>query len=183
MDVRLAKALSHPLRQRLLVAYTEGEASPSDLAEQYGERLGDVAYHTKRLREEGMIELVRQERRRGAIKHFYRAIVRYQVEDEDWRGLPHALRRGMAAQVLATIWGDAAEAAAGGALDADDVHVSRTVLELDREAWDALSKRLRMLVDEALALEAATRERSAAGGDDPGAGPSELAILHFATRR
>jgi hypothetical protein len=40
-----------------------------------------------------------------------------------------------------------------------------------------------MLVDEALALEAATRERSAAGGDDPGAGPSELAILHFATRR
>src|SRR5439155_27087043 len=120
IDVRLAKALSHPLRQRLLVAYSQAVASPSDLAEEYGERLGDVSYHTKRLHEEGLIELVREERRRGAIKHLYRAGVRYQVEDEDWRRLPHALRRAMAGEVLAAIWGDAAEAAAAGALDADD---------------------------------------------------------------
>jgi hypothetical protein len=42
--LRLAKALSHPLRQRLLVAYMGKAASPSDVAAKLEEPLGNVSY-------------------------------------------------------------------------------------------------------------------------------------------
>src|SRR5215204_356255 len=92
VDTRLAKALSHPLRSRLLMAYTGRVASPSQVAEELGAPLGDVSYHTKRLVEQGCVELVEAVRGRGGVKHFYRATVPYEVRDEAWEGLAPALR-------------------------------------------------------------------------------------------
>ena len=74
VDERLAKALSHPLRPRILQRLADGAvASPNQLAEALGERLGNVSYHVRILRELGLVELVRTEPRRGALEHFYRA--------------------------------------------------------------------------------------------------------------
>lgn len=174
VDVRLAKALSHPLRQRLLVALADGRvASPSELAAELDAGLGDVSYHTKQLHRHGLLELVRTERVRGATKHFYTAAYRVLVEDEAWRSLPIATRRRMAADVLSDIWRDVAAAAETGRFVADDVHLSRTPLSLDRAGWEELSSLLRLVVSEALRLQTETAER---GGD---AAPSELAVLHF----
>ena len=54
------------------MAYSQGEASPSELAVKLGRPLNAVAYHTQRLVEMACVELVRTERGPG-IKHFYRA--------------------------------------------------------------------------------------------------------------
>ena len=72
----MAKALAHPLRVQLLTALNEGVASPNELAKRLNEPLTNVSYHVRMLHDLGCIELVETEPRRGALEHYYRAIVR-----------------------------------------------------------------------------------------------------------
>jgi DNA-binding transcriptional ArsR family regulator len=73
IDRRLIKALGHPVRVRALEILNERVASPSELAKELAEPLGNVAYHVKILEENDAIELVRTAPVRGALEHFYRA--------------------------------------------------------------------------------------------------------------
>jgi DNA-binding transcriptional ArsR family regulator len=179
LDTRLAKALSHPLRQRLLIAYTARVASPGELAQELDEPIGDVSYHTKRLLAHGCLELVRTEPGRGGVKHLYRAAVGYELEDEQWGTLPPGMRRSIASPVLAQIVEDALGAAAGGGLESDDVHLSWMPLRLDERGWRELSRLLRDLVDEARRIEAESARRA---GGEPDARPSTLTVMHLPSR-
>jgi DNA-binding transcriptional ArsR family regulator len=71
----MGRLLAHPLRDRLLFEYQGDPTSPSKVARRLGESVSLVSYHTDVLARNGCLELVRTERRRGAIEHFYRAIV------------------------------------------------------------------------------------------------------------
>jgi DNA-binding transcriptional ArsR family regulator len=79
LDRRLIKALGHPVRVRALEVLNTRVASPSELAKELGEPLGNVAYHIKILEENGAIELVRTAPVRGALEHFYRASISTQI--------------------------------------------------------------------------------------------------------
>lgn len=69
---RFGRALGHPLRVEILaVVLNEGELSPSQLADQLGEQLGNIAYHTRYLANLGMLELRRTVPRRGTLEHYY----------------------------------------------------------------------------------------------------------------
>ena len=83
-DPRYVKALSHPLRVRILALLQERTASPRELAQWLGASLGTVAYHVRTLHDVGLIELVDTTQVRGAIAHHYRAIERPPVSDEAW---------------------------------------------------------------------------------------------------
>lgn len=72
---RLAKALQHPVRVRILEHLrTHDTASPSELATAWGIRLGVISYHCRRLEALGLIKVVRRIQRRGAIEHRYALI-------------------------------------------------------------------------------------------------------------
>ena len=89
VDQQLITALGHPLRQRLLILLDKrGVASPRELAELSGERLGNVSYHVRVLRDAGRREVVWTEPRRGAVEHFYRATARPMLDDRQWRSCP-----------------------------------------------------------------------------------------------
>jgi hypothetical protein len=175
LDTRLAKAMSHPLRQRMLMAYSGRVVSPSQVAAELEEPLGDVAYHTKQLLAHGCLELVEARRGRGGVKHFYRATVPYEVADADWGGLSPMLRRRLAEPVVGMIVEDLVAASQAGGLTDDDVHVSRTRLALDDEGQRELGKLLEELVGEALRIQQESADRL--GSDAPPS--SVLAILHF----
>lgn len=67
-----AKALSHPLRVRILETLAENEpSSPARLSIALDEPLGNVSYHFKTLLEYGMVECVATKPVRGALEHFY----------------------------------------------------------------------------------------------------------------
>ena len=84
LDQRLAKALSHPLRRRVLERFIdEGEASPNEVAKQLGAPLSTVSYHVHILRDLQCIELVRTEPRRGAVEHYYRSALELLLEDAE----------------------------------------------------------------------------------------------------
>jgi DNA-binding transcriptional ArsR family regulator len=91
-DARVIKALSHPLRMRIL-GLLDGEVhSPKELADELDEPLGNVSYHVRTLADMGLIELVKKVPRRGAIEHYYRAPERNVVSDEEWMRTPQPLR-------------------------------------------------------------------------------------------
>ena len=70
---RVARAETHPTKLAVLAALSAREpASPSDVAEMTGERLGNVAYHVRALVAAGLLVLDRTEPRRGAVEHYYR---------------------------------------------------------------------------------------------------------------
>jgi DNA-binding transcriptional ArsR family regulator len=73
-DPRVVKALSHPLRVRILSILGARVASPTQLAEETGEPLGNVSYHVRTLAGLGLIELVSTVPRRGVLEHRYRAV-------------------------------------------------------------------------------------------------------------
>src|SRR3954465_15488224 len=92
-EARIAKALAHPLRARILQRLGERVASPGDLAAELGAPLGGVRSHVRMLRDCEWVELVRTEPRRGALQHFYRATARPRLDEQQWRALPSGLRR------------------------------------------------------------------------------------------
>src|ERR671910_2585782 len=92
VDPRIAKALSHPMRARILRILDEQVASPNEIAQMIDERLPNVSYHVRALHDLGCIELVRTAQRRGAIEHYYRAITRPFFSDRDWARLPQSGR-------------------------------------------------------------------------------------------
>ena len=150
----MAKALGHPLRQRLLQRYAEGISSPSDLALELGATLGDVSYHTKRLLDLGWLEEIRTEQVRGATKHFYRAH-RTTLDDDLVSRLPPAARGAIVAEILREVVLDA-----GVGVKAANVHTSRIVVTLDDEAHAALIKLLAETVESIAELERDSERRN-----------------------
>lgn len=166
VDSRLAKALAHPLRVQLLAALNEGVASPNELAKKLDEPLTNVSYHVRMLHDLGCIELVETEPRRGALEHYYRAIVRPFFGERDWKRLPKNARGSISDAVLQLVWEDAAEAIKSGLFDErEDRHLSRSVLQIDEQGWEELHDLLAETLDAAMQIQADSVSRSSKDGD------------------
>jgi DNA-binding transcriptional ArsR family regulator len=167
VDSRLAKALAHPLRVQLLAALNEGVASPNELAKKLDEPLTNVSYHVRMLHDLGCIELVDTEPRRGALEHYYRAVVRPFFGDRDWKRLPRNARGSISDAVLQLVWEDAAEAIKGGLFDErEDRHLSRSVLSIDEKGWNDLHDLLAQTLDRAMQIQADSASRASKNGDE-----------------
>ena len=167
VDSRLAKALAHPLRVQLLAALNEGVASPNELAKKLDEPLTNVSYHVRMLHDLGTIELVETEPRRGALEHYYRAIVRPFFGERDWKRLPKNARGSISDAVLQLVWDDAAEAIKSGLFDErDDRHLSRSVLALDDQGWNELHDLLAETLDRAMQIQADSASRASKDGGE-----------------
>ena len=167
VDSRLAKALAHPLRVQLLAALNEGVASPNELAKRLDEPLTNVSYHVRMLHDLGCIELVETEPRRGALEHYYRAIVRPFFGERDWKRLPKNARGSISDAVLQLVWDDSAEAIKAGLFDErDDRHLSRSVLQVDEQGWQQLNDLLAETLDAAMQIQADSASRASKDGEE-----------------
>jgi DNA-binding transcriptional ArsR family regulator len=163
----MAKALAHPLRVQLLSLLNEGVASPNELAKKLDEPLTNVSYHVRMLHDLGCIELVDTEPRRGALEHYYRAIMRPFFADKDWKRLPKNARGSISDAVLQLVWEDTSEAIKTGLFDErEDRHLSRSVLCMDDEGWDDLNALLVETLDQAMQIQADSATRAAKSDTD-----------------
>jgi len=163
----MAKALAHPLRVQLLTALNEGVASPNELAKRLSEPLTNVSYHVRMLHDLGCIELVETEPRRGALEHYYRAIVRPFFADKDWKKLPKNTRGSISDMTLGLVWDDTAEAIKSGIFDErEDRHLSRSVLCVDEQGWEDMNDLLSETLDRAMQIQADSAGRVAKGEGD-----------------
>ena len=147
VDTKLMKALAHPLRQQILVALSERVASPSELAEELGEPLGNVSYHVRMLVDLGCIELVSTTPRRGALEHHYKAVVRPFFDDATYSTFPTSTTRALRSDALQEIWNDISGAAESGTLDHQSTHIARHALTLDEQGVSDISALLAETTD------------------------------------
>ena len=158
-DPRYVKAISHPLRVRILAMLQERTASPSQLSQWLGATLGTTAYHVRALHQLGLIELADETRVRGAIEHHYRAGPRPMVSEEAWEQAPPIAKQAAVGSALQMIDEYARKSAAHAGFDRREAHLSRTSVELDAKGWEALNKACLKFVEQVEKIELASKER------------------------
>jgi DNA-binding transcriptional ArsR family regulator len=158
-DPRYVKAMSHPLRVRILAILMERKASPVELAQVLEGTLGTVSYHVRTLHQLGLIELVGETRVRGAVEHHYRAKVRPEITDEAWEKAPPIAKQAAVGSSLQMIDDYARASAAAGGFDHGDAALIRISMKLDAKGWQQLAKACKRLYEHAQRIEADARER------------------------
>jgi DNA-binding transcriptional ArsR family regulator len=182
-DPRYVKAMSHPLRVRILAMLDERTASPNQLAEWLNASLGTVAYHVRTLSQLGLIELVDETRVRGAIEHHYRARRRPLVTAEGWANASPVAKQAAVGSSLDVIGEYARASAAAGGFDRADAQLRRVLMRLDERGFQQLSKACDKLLEQAEKIEAAAAERIARDPHADGITEAGLGLVFFEAAR
>jgi DNA-binding transcriptional ArsR family regulator len=160
-DPRYVKAMSHPLRVRILAMLDERKASPNQLSGWLGASLGTVAYHVRTLEQLGLIELVDETRVRGAVEHHYRAKARPLVTADGWAQAPPIAKQAAVGSSLDVIAEYSKASAAAGGFDRADAQLRRALVRVDARGFAALSKACDKLFEQAEKIEVAAAGRIA----------------------
>lgn len=132
IEQRIVKALSHPLRVRILTILNDRVASPNELHKELEEGLSQISYHVKVLKDFELIEQVRTEPRRGAVEHFYKATSKVLIPSWVAASWPKSARNAVASSILEEIEVDLAESIGAGLFnDRPDHVVTRDPRTLD----------------------------------------------------
>ena len=150
---------SHPTRSKALLIFSERVASAKEVADEIGVAHSLVGHHVRRLVELGCIEEVETKRRRGATERFFRATVRHFFDDAAWAGVPEDNRLGIMMEVVQMI----AEGMQSEGFTADDTHLSRTPMKLDRAGWNEVTALLELTLERLLTIREAAAVRLADG--------------------
>jgi DNA-binding transcriptional ArsR family regulator len=175
-DPRYVKAMSHPLRVRILAILQERTASPVELAQVLEGTLGTVSYHVRTLHQLGLIDLVDETRVRGAVEHHYKAKARPKVSDEAWEQAPPIAKQAAVGSSLQVIDDYARASAAAGGFDHADAALIRLSLKLDAKGWQQLAKAVKRLFEQAQRIESDSQERLDRGSRD-GHEPIEVGLV------
>jgi DNA-binding transcriptional ArsR family regulator len=178
-DPRYVKALSHPLRVRILALLQERTASPRELAEWLDATLGTVSYHVRTLHDFGLIELVKTTQVRGAIAHHYKAKIRPRVDDEAWASAAPIVKQAAVGAALQTVDDYARASAAAGGFDRGEAHLSRTSLRLDAKGWQQAAKACEKLLADLTKIEDAAGKRLEKDPHAAGASDAAVVVLLF----
>ena len=179
VDVKQMKALAHPLRQKILSELSDRVASPSELAEEFGEPLGNVSYHVRMLVDLECIELVSTTPRRGALEHHYRAVVRPYFDDASFQAFPAATKRALMGDVLTDIWGDVTAATDEATFDDPKTHVTRQAMTLDEQGVADLSVLMNEMAEKIQEVRKASAARLGKNRNTDQAIPTVVATLAF----
>jgi DNA-binding transcriptional ArsR family regulator len=180
VDPRIAKALSHPMRARILVILNERVASPNEIAEMIHERLPNVSYHVRALLDLGCIELVDTAQRRGAIEHYYQAVVRPFFSDSDWKRIPKSGRQAISDTLLKVIWEDVSGAIEAGTFDSrSDRYLTHSPMVVDEQGWSEIAGVMARALREAERIESQSARRLKKAKE---AGvPTSVVLMQFET--
>jgi DNA-binding transcriptional ArsR family regulator len=154
----VAKALTHPLRVQIFARLGVLPGSAKDLAEEFDHSLGNIAYHLRRLRELGLVRLVKTVKKRGATEKIYEAVAVVPADSLARKELPPSLRSHVSAPALQAMMKRGFDALKAGTLDArEDSHLICLPAVLDARGW----KEVTAIMDRTLAAIAAARTESA----------------------
>lgn len=163
----MAKALAHPTRLQILAAAHQGEISPSEFAKAHDMPTGTAAHHFKKLVECEAIELVREERVHGSIRHVYVGTKRAIYTESELASLPESLQSGLVGAAMQDFMGVAAQAIEAGTFTTRGDFVGTwDEVELDEIAWIKLGKMLRLVWKKVPSLEEESDARKKPGSDE-----------------
>jgi DNA-binding transcriptional ArsR family regulator len=165
-DPRWLRAISHPIRIRLLAMLDEEPASPVILASKLNQPLGTIAYHVRTLYDLGLLKLVSTRQRRGATEHYYKTTGHPASSAEAWERLDTISKQRLLTALIAKATDYATRSAAAGGFDAKEAHISTDAMRLDREGWEQLAQESRRWLSRAQEIERDAAARMAADSDE-----------------
>jgi DNA-binding transcriptional ArsR family regulator len=167
IDRRLTKAIAHPLRLQILSLANQRTISPSEYSEEMGAPLSTVAYHFRKLLEFGFLELVEEIPKRGSKEHRYRGCRRGMVSDANWKELGRATQAGVRIAGFQDLISRCTQAVNAGTFDSRDDAIFYWVGGgMDETGWKEFVEASRQLIERVKAIEDASAERAAEGGEE-----------------
>lgn len=184
IESTLAAIVAHPTRVKCLKILAERRASPNEIATELNEDVGHVSYHIKKLKSLGAVELVDEQKVRGAVEHFYRAVTLVYFSDEEWAKLSVEERRPTSLYALQLAMADAAEAMEAGTFDArPDRYLTRTPAVVDEEGWAEFNQLHAELVERTMEIMGASAERMTKSPETPGIPVMQIAMFFEQPKR
>ena len=160
METTLAAVVAHPTRARAFLILAERTASPAEIAKEIGKDVGHVGYHVRKLQQLDLIELVDEKPVRGAVEHFYRAIERPMVTEDEFAAQSVEEREVFTRAILQHHVADIARAMDEHTLDArTNRAVIRTPMLVDEEGFDELAELHLEMYQRTLDIQAQSAER------------------------
>ena len=159
-DPRWLRAISHPIRIRLLAMLDEEPASPVILASKLNQPLGTIAYHVRTLYDLGLLKLVSTRQRRGATEHYYKTTGHPSSSEEAWEGLDAISKQRLLTALIARATDYATRSAAAGGFDAKEAHISTDGLKLDRQGLEQLAQESKKWLARAQEIERESAQRA-----------------------
>lgn len=177
---RVAHAVIHPVRLDALSILFERVASPKEISKLLEVPLGTASFHVGELVEDDVIELVRTEPRRGAIEHFYRAKVKPEVSDAQWKKMPKASRRRIAALALQAIVADSLASLRHGKMDTDEkMRLAWIPMQLDAKGNDEVAALQAEMLERLEEIKARSEDRAS---EEAEAAPVRIAAMMWFER-
>lgn len=167
METTLAAIVAHPTRARCFVILAERVASPVEIAQEIGKDVGHVGYHVRKLQQLELIELVDERPVRGAVEHFYRAIERPMVSEEEFTEQSVSEREVFTRHILQLLVGDIARAMDEHTFDARANRVlARVPLLVDEDGFEELNEMHMEVYERTLDIQARSAERMTGSDED-----------------
>jgi DNA-binding transcriptional ArsR family regulator len=180
MELTLAAIVAHPTRARSFMILAERTASPVEIAKEIGKDVGHVGYHVRKLQQLDLIELVDERPVRGAVEHFYRAIERPVVHEDEFAQQSVEVREVFTRAILQLHVADIARAMDEHTLDArPNRAVIRTPMLVDQEGFDELAALHLEMYERTLDIQAKSAERMTASKEE--SIPTISATMFFET--
>lgn len=160
LSKQLGELLRSPIRVKALVLLLERTASPKEISADLKVSLNVASNHVRELLKMKLIELVSTEPRRGAVEHFYRAVMQPIWNEEQWAALSVKERQEYVTWVMQLVNCDVAEALLAGTFNRrPDTHNSRTHLLVDEQGRREIKKIQDHALEASLAVGSASADR------------------------
>lgn len=166
VDEVVAKAMSHPLRARILAALNKQVMSPSQYAERFHVPLPTVSYHFRELLKADCLEIVHEVPRGNLTEHYYCATRRALFDSEAWENLPETIRNKLSGRTMSDFLEAVAEAMEAETFDSrvDRVFVWQKSY-VDEQGWEEAAEVHRRRAKELMEIEERSRARLLRSGE------------------
>jgi DNA-binding transcriptional ArsR family regulator len=164
----VSHSINHEVRLDALSIFHERSASPKEIQKELRKPLATVSHHIKELYDDGVIELVKTEPRRGAVEHFYRAKRPPEITAEDWKDMPIGSRRGIANVAMHGIIADGLAALRHKKFEIDDdMYLVRMPMKLSEEGEDEVTELQAEILERLKEITARDEARRLKSGGEP----------------
>lgn len=163
-SVVMARALSHPMRVRILMRMHAPiqPISPKQFSDESGETLGKCSYHFRELENAGCIRVIDEIQRRGATEHIYSPVKRVLAWTREWELLGSVVKQNLAATALSGAVELIGEAVDKGTFEAlPDSILAWDAIEVDIEGWSKAHAIIAKAVSELIKLGDSCKDRVA----------------------
>jgi DNA-binding transcriptional ArsR family regulator len=181
VELRLAKAMAHPVRVKALALMNERPIAPVEVAEAIGVELSNVSYHFRTLLELDCIEATATEQVRGSIKTTYKSKVRLMFDHIVWAGLGREEKSGLSTEGVKALMSRTLDAFEARTFDAkENRHLSVSTVLIDWEGLDEIAVMLDATLNRVAEIQAEAAERA---GERDERFPVTVGLLGFESPR